>query len=175
MSKHYRLCLVTVRMKVLQSGIVVRNRDRRPKPSERDRHTLKRTVSKNRINTAAKVTAELRIHLQDPVSTKTVRRELHKSDIHGTPAIAKSLIAENNTERRKRQYDDYDSWTSGDLKHVIRSGESSFTLFPTPGWVYVWRTRPKKRIILNGRFHLWNTEADLWWFGQQYIGILQVL
>ena len=71
-SKHYRLCLLTVRMKVLQSGIVVRNRDRRPKPSERDRHTLKRTVSKNHRNTAVKVTAELRIPLQDPVSIKTI-------------------------------------------------------------------------------------------------------
>jgi hypothetical protein len=34
-------------------------------------------------------TAELNIHLEDPVSTKTVRRELHKSIIHGTAAIAK--------------------------------------------------------------------------------------
>jgi hypothetical protein len=59
-------------MKVLQSGIVVRNSDRKPKPSERDRYTLKRTVFRNHRNTAAKVTAELRVHLQDPVSTKTV-------------------------------------------------------------------------------------------------------
>ena len=131
-------------MKVLQSGIVVRNSDRKPKLSERDRRTLKRIVSKNLINTAAKVTAELSIHPEDPVSTKTVRQELHKSDIHGTPAIAKPVITENNTERRKGWYDNHGSWISGDLKHVMRSGESSFTLFPTSGRVYVWRTRPRK-------------------------------
>jgi hypothetical protein len=33
-------------------------------------------------------TAELNIHLEDPVSIKTVRLELHKSNIHGRAAIA---------------------------------------------------------------------------------------
>jgi transposase len=45
--------------------------------------TMRRVVSKKKkqhITTAAQVTAELNIHLEDPVSTKTVRRELHKSD-----------------------------------------------------------------------------------------------
>jgi hypothetical protein len=51
---------------------------------------------------AAKVTAELNIHLVDPVSTYTLRRGLHKSHIHGTTAIAKPLITENNTKRRKK-------------------------------------------------------------------------
>ena len=31
--------------------------------------------------------AELNIHAADSVSTKTVRRELHKSNIHGTAAV----------------------------------------------------------------------------------------
>jgi predicted transcriptional regulator len=46
--------------------------------TERDRRTLRRTVSKNHITTAA----ELNIHLEEPVSTKTVRRDLHKSNIN---------------------------------------------------------------------------------------------
>jgi hypothetical protein len=91
----------------------------------------------------AKVTTELSIHLEDSVSTKTVRRELHKSDIQGTPSIAESTITEKNIERRKRWYDVHGSWTADDWKHVMRSGESSFTLFPAPGRVYVWRT-PKE-------------------------------
>jgi hypothetical protein len=33
-------------------------------------------------------TAELNIHLEGPVSTKTVRRELHKSSVHSRAAIA---------------------------------------------------------------------------------------
>jgi hypothetical protein len=40
--------------------------------TERDCCTLRRIVSKNHRTTAAQVTAELNIHLEDPVLTKTV-------------------------------------------------------------------------------------------------------
>ena len=73
-----------------------RTSGRKPKLTERDRRTLKRTVSKNDRTTAAKVTPELNIHLVDPV-----RRELHKSNMHSRTAIAKPLITENNAKRRK--------------------------------------------------------------------------
>jgi hypothetical protein len=73
--------------------------------------------SQNYCNTGDR-TAELNIQLEDPVSTKTVRRELHKSNIHGRAAILKPLITESN----------------GSV-HVIWSDESSFTLFPTSGRV----------------------------------------
>jgi len=49
-----------------------RNSGQKPKLSERECHRLNRTVSKNHRTTAAKVTTELNIHLEDPVSTKTV-------------------------------------------------------------------------------------------------------
>ena len=48
-----------------------RNSSRKPKLSERDRRTLKRILFNNH-STAAKVTAELIIHLEDPVSTEEV-------------------------------------------------------------------------------------------------------
>jgi hypothetical protein len=35
-------------------------------------------------------TAELNFHLEDPVSTKTVRCELYKSNIHGRTATVKT-------------------------------------------------------------------------------------
>ena len=76
-----------------------RNSGRKPKLSERDRHTLKRTVSENHRTAAAKVTAELNIHLEDSVPTKTVIRGLHKSNINSTAVFAKPLITENNTKR----------------------------------------------------------------------------
>jgi len=47
------------------------------------------------------VTAELSIHLEDPVSTKMVQCELDKSNIYSRAAIAKPLITENNDNRRK--------------------------------------------------------------------------
>jgi hypothetical protein len=53
-----------------KSLTVERNSGRNPKPSERYRHTLKRIVSKNYGTAATKVTAELNIHREEPVSTK---------------------------------------------------------------------------------------------------------
>jgi hypothetical protein len=76
------------------------NSGRKPKGSERDRCTLKRIGSKNHRTVAAKVTAEPSIHLEDPVSTQTVQRELHKSNIHSRAAVAKPLIAENKAKRQ---------------------------------------------------------------------------
>jgi transposase len=72
-----------------------RNSGRKSKLTERDRRTLRRIILKKH-STAAQVTPELNIHLEDPVSTKTVGRELHKSNIHGRAAIAKLLITESN-------------------------------------------------------------------------------
>jgi hypothetical protein len=51
---------------------------------------MRRIVSKNHTTTGAQVTAELK--LEDPVSTKTVRRELHKSSVYRKAAVAKPLI-----------------------------------------------------------------------------------
>jgi hypothetical protein len=70
--------------------------------TERDLRTLRRTVWKNHKTTTAQVTAELNIHLEDPVSTKSVGRELHKSNIHGRAATAKPRITETNAQMRKR-------------------------------------------------------------------------
>jgi protein subunit release factor B len=61
----------------------------------------RKRLSKNHRTAAANVTAKLSIHLEDVVSTKTVRRELHKSNIHGRTVIAKYLFTENKAKRRK--------------------------------------------------------------------------
>ena len=90
------------------------------------------------------MTAEFNSHLSwRPVSTNSVWWELHKSNIHDRAGIAKLLITENNVEMWKRWCDYHKTWTSDDWKYVIWSDELSFTLFPTSGRVYVWRT-PKE-------------------------------
>jgi hypothetical protein len=63
-------------------------------------------------------TAELNIHLGDPVSTKTVRREIHISNIHGRAAIAKPLITESNAQMCKRWCHDHETWTSDNWKRA---------------------------------------------------------
>jgi hypothetical protein len=62
---------------------------------------LRRIVLKNYRTTAAQVTAELNIHLEDPVSEKTVQHELHKSNICGRAAIAKPVFTESNAQIHK--------------------------------------------------------------------------
>jgi hypothetical protein len=73
----------------------------------------------NHRTTAAKLTAELSIHLEDSVPTKRVIRGLHKSNIHSTAVIVKPMITENNTKRRKRWCNDDETWTSDDCKYVM--------------------------------------------------------
>jgi hypothetical protein len=60
--------------------------------------------------------AELNNHLEEFVSTKTVRRELHKSNIHGRALFAKPLITENKAQMRKRWLHDHKTRTSDNQK-----------------------------------------------------------
>ena len=69
------------------------NFERKRKLSDRDRRTLTRIVRKDHKNTATKITAELNGHLGNPVSSKTVRRELHKAEFYG-----ECLPSENHIE-----------------------------------------------------------------------------
>jgi hypothetical protein len=62
--------------------------------------------------TEAQVTAELNIHLEDHVSTKTVQRELHKCNFHDRAAIAKPLTTESNVQMHKHWHHKHKSWTS---------------------------------------------------------------
>jgi hypothetical protein len=78
-----------------------RNSGRKSTLAERDRHTLKRVVAKNHRTTAARVIAKLNIHFEKPVSTKTVRLEFHKPNVHGRAAIAKPHITESKPETRE--------------------------------------------------------------------------
>ena len=84
-----------------KTSLAKRNSGRKPKLSERDSRILNTTVSKNHRTTAAKVTAELNINLEDPASTTTVRQELQVYNIHRITANANPLISENNAGRRK--------------------------------------------------------------------------
>jgi hypothetical protein len=56
--------------------------------------------SQNYCSTADRK-AELNINFEDPVSPRTLRRELHKSNLHGRAAIAKPQITKSNAQMRK--------------------------------------------------------------------------
>jgi hypothetical protein len=69
-----------------------------------------------RVTVSKVTTVELNIDLEDPVSTKSVRRELHKSNIHSRNAITKSLITESNAQMCKRWCHEHKTWTSDNWK-----------------------------------------------------------
>jgi transposase len=93
-----------------------RNSGRKSTFTERDHHALRRIASKSHTITAAQVTAELNIHLEDPVSTTAVQHELHKSNIHSRAAIAKPPITESNAQICKQWCNEHKTWTSGNWK-----------------------------------------------------------
>ena len=65
------------------------NSGRKRKLSEKDGWTLRLIVRKDHKNTAPKIKAILNNHLENLVSSKTVRKELHKAGFHGRAAIRK--------------------------------------------------------------------------------------
>ncbi|GFU92174.1 transposable element Tc1 transposase [Trichonephila clavipes] len=95
------------------------NSGRKRKFTDRDKRVLTRIVATKRKQSLSQITSEVNSHLPNPISTSTVQRELHASNL---------------THRQ---------WTPQQWQQVIWSDESSFTLFQTTGRVYVWRT-PKE-------------------------------
>ena len=55
------------------------NSGKKRKLSDRDRRTFTWIVRKDHKNTAPKITAELNVPLENPVSSKIVRRKIHKA------------------------------------------------------------------------------------------------
>ncbi|XP_073410924.1 cytosolic arginine sensor for mTORC1 subunit 1 isoform X1 [Dendrobates tinctorius] len=92
---------------------------RKSKLTERDHRTLKRIVREDRKTRAPKITAELNEHLQNPVSTKTVRRELHKSGFHGRAAIRKPLLSITNVSKHLEWCRNLQNWSLEQLKRGI--------------------------------------------------------
>jgi hypothetical protein len=134
---------------------------------------LKRIDCKNDRTTTAKVTVELNIHHEDPVSTKTVWIELHKSNNHGKATIARPLITEKTLKGKK--YDVIKQ--SGHLmtENMLYGQMSCPSCCSQHQSRFMFGECRRKPIILNAWFHLWNMEEDLWWFRQQYHGIMLVL
>ncbi|GFT94846.1 transposable element Tcb1 transposase [Trichonephila clavipes] len=86
-------------------------------------------------------------HLLNPVSMRTIQRELHTANIHGRVAIRKPLVSGRNSAKRLQWCRDHLNWTQLQWEQVIWSNESSFTLLQTTGRVFVWRTS-------TGAFHV---------------------
>ncbi|GFU85069.1 transposable element Tc1 transposase [Trichonephila clavipes] len=76
------------------------NSGRKLKLKDRDRRVLKRIVTRNCKTTLPQITSEMNTHLLNPVSMKTIQRELHTANIYGRVAIRKPLVTGRNAAKR---------------------------------------------------------------------------
>ena len=92
----------------VKTSLVKRNGGLNPELSERYRLTLKRYVSEI-IHLLQQSDSRTQYSSLRPYFYKRVQRELHKSNICGTAAIAKPLITDNNAKREKKWCNDHKS------------------------------------------------------------------
>ncbi len=104
------------------------------KLSERDVRVLSRIVSKiHKKNTAVQLMAELNVYLNSLVSTKTVRRELHRVTIHGRAAIDKPLVTRSNAKCRFHCCQQRKSCAVDNVKHVLLHAQMQQYMFQKSG------------------------------------------
>jgi hypothetical protein len=149
-----------------------RNSGWKPKLSEKDRHTLKRIVSKNHRTTATKVTAEYSIYLEDCLHRKSKVNFMNPPSMEELQLLHFWLL---NTMLKGQK---------GGVM-ITKPGRpmndnKSFNQLCSPSCFsqhqagFMFGEHPRKPIILNAWFQLWNMEADLWRPGQQYLSIMLV-
>ncbi|GFT42130.1 transposable element Tc1 transposase [Trichonephila clavipes] len=119
------------------------NSGRIRKLTDRDKRVLTRIVARKRNQSLSQITSEVNSHLRNPISARTVQRELHASNLYGRVGIRKPLVTARPALQRRQWCRTHIQWTPQQWQQVIWSDESTFTLFQTTGRVYVWRT-PKE-------------------------------
>ncbi|GFV64729.1 transposable element Tcb1 transposase [Trichonephila clavipes] len=105
--------------------------------------SLTRIVARKHKQSLSQITSEVNSHLRNPISARTVQRELHASNLYGRVGICKPLVTARHALQRRQWCRTHRQWTPQQWQQVICSDESTFTLFQTTGRVYVWRT-PKE-------------------------------
>ncbi|GFW63338.1 transposable element Tcb1 transposase [Trichonephila clavipes] len=93
--------------------------------------------------TLQEITSEVNSHLRNPISARTIQRELHASNLYGRVGIRKPLVTARHALQRRQWCRIHRQWTPQQWQQVIWLDESTFTLFQTTGRVYEWRT-PKE-------------------------------
>nr|XP_042902664.1 uncharacterized protein LOC122270201 [Parasteatoda tepidariorum] len=75
--------VMTAYMKEGKTKSSKQNSGRKSKLEDRDRRVLQRVVARKHKQSLSEITSDKNSHLQDPVSTRTVQRELHEANIYG--------------------------------------------------------------------------------------------
>ena len=111
--------------------------------SERDNHHLIRILNKNRRTNVKELCEDFITSTSTNVSSVTLRRHLHKNNIHGRVGAKKSFINAANKIKRLNWAKTRKNWVN-QWENIIWSGESKFEVFGGDGKKYVWRNPQEK-------------------------------
>ncbi|GFU73434.1 transposable element Tcb1 transposase [Trichonephila clavipes] len=111
------------------------NSGRKRKLTNRYKRVLTRIVARKRKQSLSQITSEVNSHLRNPISARTVQRELHASNLFGRVGIRKPLVTARHALQRRQWCRTHRQWTPQQWQQVIWSDESTFTLFQTTGRV----------------------------------------
>jgi len=102
---------------------------------------LKTIVLKNkesRRKKLAEITNIVSAEINKPISERTVRRALHKENVHSRIPRRKPFISAINKAKRLAWAMERRHWTVEDWKKVVWTDESTFSQFQKSGWGRVW-------------------------------------
>lgn len=134
---------VTRFLAAYESGETSKRRPGRPCILDsQKRQRLKAIVLENkesRRKSLAEITNVVSAEINEPVSTKTIRRALHKENVYSCTSRKKPFISAINKAKRFAWAMERRHWTVNDWKKVVWTDESTFSQFQKSGWGRVWR------------------------------------
>src|SRR5215208_5540165 len=134
---------VTRFLAAYESGEPSKKRSGRPcLIDSQKRHRLKAAVfkdKKSRRKNLADITSMISAKINKPVSESTVRRALHKENVHSCIPRMKPFISVINKTKRLAWAMERKDWTIEDWKKIVWTDESTFSQFQKSGWGRVWR------------------------------------
>ncbi|GFW28397.1 transposable element Tcb1 transposase [Trichonephila clavipes] len=86
------------------------NSGRKSKLADRHRRVLKHIVAQKHKQSLSEITFEMNSHFQDPISTKTLKREIHAANIYGR-IIRKTMVTATNAFKRCQWCRDHKGWS----------------------------------------------------------------
>jgi len=133
--------VATIAARVRREGTAARRR-RAGRPrflSAQDDHHLQQLVYRHRTWSLDQLTAEVNRSITHKISSRTVRRYLHRAFLRNYAAVTKPYLRSRHVSQRLRWARNKVPWPLSRWEHVAFSDESTFTLRPERGDARVWR------------------------------------
>ncbi|GFV47824.1 transposable element Tcb1 transposase [Trichonephila clavipes] len=140
------------------------NSGRKRKLTDRDKRVLTHIVARKRKQSLYQITSEVNSHLRNPISARTVQRELHASNLYGRVGIRKPLVAARHALQRQGGVEHTDSGphNSGNKSSGRMNRRSPYSKPPD---AFMCGERPKKHLLLNASCRLLSMEVGPLWYG----------